>query len=682
MKVWSGAPSPSSHASRPSLTRWLLLFFILLAFARLVWRWDLKSLWWDESLSLQRAESPLPALLLGRFSFDDGFTVATSTDQHPFAYFLLLGGLIRVAGESDLVLRFPSAAAATLLVPAAWAMARLLARRRIVPPATPLWAAAFMALNPFLLWYGREARMYSLVPLLALVSTYWLLRWTGAPHGKRARLYLAAYAIALVTLLCTHFLSFLILPVHAAVIFFRLGTENRRRAALAALAVLAAALVIGLASAVWVLHGTGGGANFSRVSLPMLAADLLNAFSLGLSVDIGQVRWLDYTFGVVAIVGALWVLRRRPIAPEGWLLPAWVIVPVLELDIIQRIQPAYMNARHMSLIGAAFVLLVAAGCAAVWEQRRWAGALLGTLLVAGMAYSTVNYFTLSQYAKDNFAQVGADLAAEMQPGDGVVLLPAHMIELYQHYLPLDTLETATSERTGSSLRGWAALPKLTEPYGSTEAVLKDMLQKYRRVWLVASGMVPLSPYQDETRNWLSSHAFLARDLQYESNTLLWLKLYLPQAPILPELPSDLQHRVTAAFGDKIRLDGYQIGEPLTSASSTPVTLYWQPLQKIDRRYKYILRLVSQEQDGSLRTLSTTEQEPYKGLMPTIWWAPGAEIFEYTGLPRPAPFEGAPASLRLAIQMYDAETLEKLPVTGTPEGGALADQYTVLMPFER
>ncbi|MGE5601509.1 MAG: hypothetical protein ACM30E_00565, partial [Nitrososphaerales archaeon] len=250
-------------APRRSVTRWLLLLFMLIAFTRLVWRWDTKNIWWDESLSLQRAESPLPALLAGKFTFDDGFTLSTSTDQHPFVYFLVLGGLVRLAGESDLVLRLPSAAAATLLVPAAWCMARLLARLRVVPPATPLWAAGLVALNPFLLWYGREARMYTLVPLLALVSTYWLLRWTEAPPGRRGRLCLAWYALTLALLLCTHYLSFLILPVHAVLFFVHLAGKNRRRAILTALGVLGLGLLVGLAAERLALNAFGSGSNFS-----------------------------------------------------------------------------------------------------------------------------------------------------------------------------------------------------------------------------------------------------------------------------------------------------------------------------------------------------------------------------------------------------------------------------------
>jgi len=44
----------------------------------------------DESLRRQRAESSLPALVLGEFTFDNGVTLTSFTDQHPFAYFLLL----------------------------------------------------------------------------------------------------------------------------------------------------------------------------------------------------------------------------------------------------------------------------------------------------------------------------------------------------------------------------------------------------------------------------------------------------------------------------------------------------------------------------------------------------------------------------------------------------------------
>ena len=109
---------------RTVLLRLLLLGLVLLAFTRVIWRLDGKDLWWDESLSLQRAEENWGALLRGSLVMHDGFSEQATTDQHPFFFFLLQGILIRLAGDNEFVLRFPSVIAATLLVPVLWGFAR------------------------------------------------------------------------------------------------------------------------------------------------------------------------------------------------------------------------------------------------------------------------------------------------------------------------------------------------------------------------------------------------------------------------------------------------------------------------------------------------------------------------------------------------------------------------------
>src|SRR4051794_20468623 len=146
----------------PSWARLLLLLLILVAFARVLLALDAKNLWWDESLSLQRAESNWGDLILGRLYLYDGFTSQVTSDQHPFFFFILQGILLRLAGESEVVLRFPSVMAATMLVPALWSFARLFVRRGIMAPSAPVWAALLAAGHPFYLWYGQEARPYAL----------------------------------------------------------------------------------------------------------------------------------------------------------------------------------------------------------------------------------------------------------------------------------------------------------------------------------------------------------------------------------------------------------------------------------------------------------------------------------------------------------------------------------------
>ncbi|MCB9156182.1 MAG: hypothetical protein H6645_03590 [Caldilineaceae bacterium] len=93
--------------------RILLLLVILLAFGRAMLWLDAKALWWDESLTLQRAESDWGALLRAQLMIDDNVAQWPTTDQHPFTFFVLVGILIRLAGDSEFVLRFPSVMAVT-----------------------------------------------------------------------------------------------------------------------------------------------------------------------------------------------------------------------------------------------------------------------------------------------------------------------------------------------------------------------------------------------------------------------------------------------------------------------------------------------------------------------------------------------------------------------------------------
>ena len=222
--------TPSPPATR-RWTRWLLVLLILLAFARLVWRLDAKNLWLDESFSLQRAESSWADIFRGIIPLSDGVHTVQTIDQHPPVFFALLGLAVRLLGKSEFALRLPSVAAATLFVPICWALARRLARRGLLPPATPAFAALLAAISPFYLWYGQEVRMYAQVGFLAILSLYLLVRWAEADDRRSLILWLLGYLIVLAALLGSHYYSVLILPVQAA---DRLRAADRAESALGA----------------------------------------------------------------------------------------------------------------------------------------------------------------------------------------------------------------------------------------------------------------------------------------------------------------------------------------------------------------------------------------------------------------------------------------------------------------
>jgi hypothetical protein len=170
-----------------------------------------------------------------------------------------------------------------------------------------------------------------------------------------------------------------------------------------------------------------------------------------------------------------------------------------------------------------------------------------------------------------------------------------------------------------------------------------------------------------------------RDANFFSHSSLHAELYLPAIPVFAELPGDVQHVVTAEFGNLVRLAGYSVEPPVSDQLPSQMRLYWQVLEKPQRRYKYILQLVEQAADGSTQMLGTIEREPYEGDIPTLYWDPGKTIMEYVEFPMPL-LPPPPGSKRhFTFQMYDAETLEKLLVTRVTDEAVQLDAETVSLP---
>ena len=217
--------------------------------------------------------------------------------------------------------------------------------------------------------------------------------------------------------------------------------------------------------------------------------------------------------------------------------------------------------------------------------------------------------------------------------------------------------------------------------------MDELTRDKRRIWLLISGTHPYADLQGRTEGWLDDNLFKVQETTYFSHSSLKSALYLPEVPVYESLPDSLHNRVDAVLGDTIRLAGIELGAPATPDLALPVTLYWEAVTPTDRRYKYALRLTEIRDDGATETLSVSEREPYDGAIPTIYWDPGKIIVEYSELP-PAPWPQPPdgadaeafwARYRLTLQVYDAETLEPLPVTQAGAAETAEDGHTLILP---
>lgn len=679
-----------------------LILLALAAFARVAWGLGAEDLWWDESLTLQRAESALLPLLRNDIVLADGVSQLVSTDQHPFFYFLLQGLLLRLAGDDEYVLRFVSAAAATLMVPAAYAFAALYARRGVFPRMAPFWAALMATVSPFFLWFGQEARPYALWALLAMLSTYALLR-TDEPHrSEDARVaavrwpWIAGYVATLVMFLTSHYYAVFLLPVHAVLIYQALRARSRALAAVVGIAVAAAGVAL-IGAAYWfVVQRQNAGDNFSHIDLEILLPDLLNAFSLGLSVDISRVLWIDVLFGLMALAASGWALRSRNTwAADGWVPVAMVAVPISAVVAGDNFQPMYMTARHLSLIGGPFIVLVGAGLGLVWTVRPWLSILAALILVTASGFSVNNYFTQEAYAQDDFSRLASDLDDRLAPGDLVLVKSPFAWRVFAYYQPKATMRSMA--RPGDTAYGDEVdvygAPLLNKSWPERYAFLDKITGGHRRIWLLVSGTQAHMDLDGRVEQWLEENLFKVQETVYFSQSSLKSHLFLPEVPVYESVPGSMQNVADAVFGgpsgETVRLHGYDVAYPPHTDLALPLTLYWEAAAPMDRRYKYQVQLVELLDDGSQQVLSTVEQEPYMGAIPTLYWDPGKIIVEYTELPPSLlSAEGWPSidtpeqaeRYRLVVQVYDAETLEKLRVTDAVDFPVTQDGAAVVLPY--
>ncbi len=137
---------------------------------------------------------------LTRFSFSDIWQL-TATDAHPPLYYFLVKIWVEIFGRTDFVFRlFSSLCGAVALL-----FAYLWLRRSFSGKIASI-ATALMACCPLLVYYGQEARMYTLAAALIFAATYVL----SLALEKKRRRYWLLYGLLVSLGMWTHYFTALV----------------------------------------------------------------------------------------------------------------------------------------------------------------------------------------------------------------------------------------------------------------------------------------------------------------------------------------------------------------------------------------------------------------------------------------------------------------------------------------
>jgi len=615
---------------------------ILFAFALRVYRLDAKSLWSDEGLSMYRAHKDLPFILSNQIIIQGVVT----HDLQPPLYFILLHFLIEFAGDSEFAAKFLSVIFSVLTVPLLYTVGK-----KLFDPQVGLFASFLGAASPLYLWYSQELRMYTMLAFLGLLSVYTLLKVMEVNDSEASGIpkwaWRCGYVLSTVAMLYTHYSGFFMLLFEFVV--FLIFAITRRKVWSVTLMLVAALSALPLVP--FALHRMQIGPEplYRFVPLPVMLRDLLNSFSLGISVSLRRVFWLDMIFLAVFVIGLFMAEEGKP----KLCLLEYLFVPILALYLASYIKPLYMGARHLIIVSPAYYLILAAGLVHLKRLWRPGLALCLVIFLAGFAYSAHNYFSDERYIKDDLRSMFRYVERHSQPGDIVALSDAVICHVFDYYHRGDL--------------PWTSLPRYATPF-TPETIdgIQNLRNEYERIWFAYG---PSGSYYEPTaplaKEWLDDNLFKADDRTFHGYGMkVAVACYLSQSPILDKPPM-LQERIVVKLADKFALLGYELPPgPVAAGEVLHMDLYWQALAEVDEDYRIAAWLV--EDEGHV--WGHGDSEPFNSLYPTSRWEAGKVLRETHELS--VQWGTPPGSYKLEVEMYSPQTgrpLEVFDENGIPQG---------------
>jgi mannosyltransferase len=406
--------------TRPTM---VALAIVALGFGLRLYRLDAQSFWYDEAYSASVAGGAPAQIMFNRFH-----------DVHPPLYHLVLH-LWQMIDHSDFTLRLLSAMLGTAGIAALYALGKATFDQKV-----GLTAAAITCLAPYTVFYGQEARMYS---LLLLLSSMLLLSYKRMLDTGSTRWWLAYTACVALSLYVQYISALLLLGLHLH--FFVSQRRDRRRLVLLAAGDALALLTVAPQLAIFVAATEGVSQyQWPAPQRPGIASLLSAPYALTLSQFTSD-RLVTLSYAVVLLLFIITHLQlARQVVQRGdqsgqLMLLLWAFwTPLLAAFVMSQWRSIY---RERALIVAVPALYLLLSWGVTRTKERYLNLvvllLLGVFAVGGLH----NWYFDPTFSKPPFRAAAQSLFDEvdsdrpiLHSSDAAFLLFMRYAPQYEHYL--------------------------------------------------------------------------------------------------------------------------------------------------------------------------------------------------------------------------------------------------------
>jgi hypothetical protein len=627
-------PRPPSPVTRHSSPIWVLLsvfYILLLAFFLRFHLITQQSYWNDEGNSRVLASRDVPTIIRN-----------AAADVHPPGYYILLKFWRDAAGENELALRGLSAFFGVLLVAVVYRMGREWFGRW-----AGVGAALFAAVNPFLIYYAQEARMYSQLALMGALS-FWMFYKVRELENWRINWVIGYWLFTALGLYTQYAFAFVIIA-QLLLVILDLGTtlfnhpiaqslnhpiKNLKSQISNSLLLFTMPFLLFLPWLPTAVRHLGWPAE--RAFPPDALSELVRYLAFGRTIETEAV-----SLGLLA-VGAvvLFALSQNGFTPNFRAALVWWLVPA-GLAVWQGfINDTFAKVLVVAVPPLCLIFGAAVEAAFPIKARTAFLSLVATFFMGSVLFFTYqslnNLYFNPAYFRDDYRGIARYIQSLEREGDAVITNAPNQVEAFAYYFPDEArLFPLPSTRP-------------LDP-AHTQAQLENIAANYTRLFVIYWGDQQADP-EKFIESWLNANTFKAREQWFGQ---VRLAVYAAARPATQPTT-----RTNASFGEKVQLPGYA----LSATSAAPgdilqITFFWNAAQKLEKRYKVFVHLYA---DVNAPPVAQTDSEPGGGLALTTTWEPGRAVPDNHGLFLPPDLPSGP--YRLMAGLYDLETGERLPVT--------------------
>ena len=425
----------------------------------------LESFWLDEGYAVEMAQRTVA----------ETFRLL-SQDLHPPVYTLSLHGWIQMFGHSEFAFRFFSVLFGMLLIPLVYRLAR-----HLFDVSTARYAALLTSFSIFHVYYSQEARPYTLLIFITVLSFYFFVRLLESDKKR----YQAGYVLFTIAMLYTHSFGVFTLAAQNAIFLYRLVRGRARSGALLSWVVLQLSLLVLWSPWILITVKFGSSMKDNWISKPTFREllETLRQYAGGMKLLI--------VFAALSFWG-VWDSFRKEQNASAESLIFWGVIVFLTPFLVSLVWVPIFYPRYMIASTIPFLILTGRGIAALPSAR------LRTVLIAALLLFCLNglYQNDRRIDKDQWRQAVGVMNEKTQTGD-LVIINSRGEAVYNYYLNRKDLEMRTfpiMKDRFARVYSWDSIYVTPKNIGE----LAEMTQGHPRVWLIQSHNYDVSGLTDKT----------------------------------------------------------------------------------------------------------------------------------------------------------------------------------------